>query len=137
MTTTLESLEQRVSVLLADLTHLNYSTELIDEGIRMAVHEYNLASGMTETISGLDGSGLTSIPELDCGMIVLGAAGFTASCKTLDRAQQFNLEDQAPTAVSALGQRLLQRFDRLMGTVRAGRMRSSDVLVWEGGRRSI
>lgn len=137
MTCTLTSLEERVSVLLTDLTHLNYSTELIDEGIRLAVREYCMVSGAADTISGLDGSEQTSIPENDCGMIVLGAAGYTASCKTLDRKQQFNLEDETPEAVLLLGQRLVQRFDRLLGTVRSARMRSSGVQVWGEGWGSV
>ena len=137
MANTLASLEQRVMVLLADLTHLNYTTALIDEGIRLAVREYSLASGMTETISGLDGEGLTSIPDNDCGLIVLGAAGFTASCKTIDGKQQFNLKDETPEAVLSLGQRLVQRFDRMLGTVRASRMRSSEIQAWGEGWGSV
>jgi Asp/Glu/hydantoin racemase len=137
MSSTLTSIQQRVSVLLADLTHLNYSNELITEGIRLAVLEYSRACGTDETLTGLDGASATSIPENDCGIIVLGASGFTASCKTLDRQQQFNLEDGSPEAVSQLGQRLVQRFDRLLGTVRSGRMRSMEVQVWGEGWGSV
>jgi hypothetical protein len=133
MSSSYTSIEQRVSVLLADLTQLNYSSGLLEEGIRMAVREYSLASGMPETLSGLDSASQTSIPETDCGMIVLGAAGYTAACKTLDRKQQFNLEDRTPQAVTELGRRLLQRFDRLLGTVRSARMRTCDIQVWSEG----
>jgi hypothetical protein len=133
MNTNLESIEQRVSVLLLDLTRLNFSTQLIDEGIRLALKEYSLASGQVETLAGLDEAGLTSIPEQDCGLLVLGAAGYVAAAKTLDRKEQFNLVDQLPEAVTNLGSRLLMRFDRLLGYVRSARMRAADVTPWGDG----
>jgi hypothetical protein len=133
MTIDLSTLENRVHVLLTDLTQLNYSAELIRESIRMALVEYQTASGTAETISGLDGAGQTTLPEMDSGLIVLGAAGFTASCKAIDRMQQFNLEDQTPEAVLQLGQRLLTRFDRLLGSVRVSRMRTGSIQAWGEG----
>ncbi len=137
MASTLATLQDRVTVLLADLTHLNYSGNLIEEGIRMAVLEYSLASGADDTLAGLDGAASTSIPENDCGLVVLGAAGYIASSKTIDRKQQFNLEDQTPRAVAELGQRLLQRFDRLLGTVRSARMRTTEIQPWGEGWGSV
>lgn len=133
MTIDLATLENRVSVLLTDLTHLNYSSDLIHESIRVALVEYQKASGSLETILGLDGAGQTTLPEMDSGLIVLGAAGYTASLKTIDRMQQFNLEDQTPEAVLQLGHRLLTRFDRLLGSVRANRMRAGIVQPWGEG----
>jgi hypothetical protein len=133
MNTTLESLEQRVSVLLLDLTQLNFSQQLIHEGIRLALKEYSLASGQVETLAGLDEAGLTSVPEQDSGILVLGAAGYVAAAKTMDRKEQFNLVDQLPEAVTNLGSRLLMRFDRLLGSVRSARLRASDVAPWGGG----
>ncbi len=137
MDTTLENLQQRVSVLLVDLTHLSYSTNLLDEGIRQALGEYSLVTGSHETLTGLDGATATTIPEMDCGIIVLGAAGFIAACKTMDRKEQFNLDEQSPGAVARLGERLLQRFDRLLGTVRSARLRASDVPGWGDGWSKI
>ena len=133
MTIDLTTLESRVNVLLTDLTHLYYSSELIREGIRMALLEYGRASGTQDTIAGLDEAGQTTLPEMDGGLIVLGAAGYTAACKTIDRKQQFNLDDQTPEAVQQLGQRLLMRFDRLLGTVRVNRMRTGQIQVWGEG----
>lgn len=133
MTSTLGSIEQRVSVLLTDLTRLNYPIELVDEGIRQALKEYSLASGTMETIENLDDAGQTSVPENDTGVIVLGATGFIAACKTLDRKEQFGLQGEAPQAIASLGERLLQRFDRQLGTVRSARLRAADVPMWGGG----
>lgn len=133
MSQNIQTIEDRVAVLLTDLTHLSFSPELIREGVRMAVLEYNRVSGMDDTLSGLDGASLTTIPENDCGMIVLGAAGYTAACKTIDRKQQFNLDEETPAAVLQLGQRLLERFDRLLSTVRANRFHREDVQTWGEG----
>ncbi len=133
MNTTLETIEQRVSVLLQDLTQLTFTSQLVVEGIRMAIKEYSLASGQVESLAGLDDAVLTSVPEYDCGILVLGAAGYIAAAKTMDRKESFNLVDQLPEAVTNLGTRLLLRFDRLLGTVRSARMRASDVAPWGDG----
>ena len=137
MDTTLENLQERVGVLLADLTHLNYTSDLVTEGVRQAMGEYSLVTGSHETLAGLDGAEATSVPDMDCGIIVLGAAGFVAACKTLDRKEQFNLDEQSPGAVARLGERLLQRFDRLLGTVRSARLRAADVPGWGDGWSKI
>ncbi len=133
MNTNLETIEQRVSVLLQDLTQLTFTSQLVVEGIRLAIKEYSLASGQVESLAGLDDAVLTSVPEYDCGILVLGAAGYIAAAKTMDRKESFNLVDQLPEAVTNLGTRLLLRFDRLLGTVRSARMRAADVAPWGDG----
>ena len=74
--TTIIEIENRVSTLLLDMTHLNFTVDIIDEGVRQALLEYSKASGQNETITGLDGAESTTLADLDTGMIVLGAAGF-------------------------------------------------------------
>jgi hypothetical protein len=128
-----QTIEGRVAVLLQDLTRLTFSSELLGEGIRMALREYSAVSGQSETIAGLDEAGLTSIPEHDCGILVLGAAGYIAAAKTIDRKEHFNLQPELPQGVTSLGGRLLMRFDRLLGTVRSARLRAADVPCWGSG----
>ena len=128
-----QNLEQRVSSLLQDLTRLTFSSELIREGVRIALREYSVYSGMSETISGLDEAERTSVPEDDCGILVLGAAGYIAAAKTIDRQQHFNLQGELPEGVTSLGSRLLLRFDRLLGTVKSARSRAADVECWGSG----
>lgn len=128
-----QTIEGRVAILLQDLTRLTFSSELLCEGIRMALREYSAVSGQPETLSGLDDAGLTSIPEHDCGILVLGAAGYIAAAKTIDRQEHFNPQPELPQGVTSLGSRLLQRFDRLLGTVKSARLRAADVTCWESG----
>ena len=132
MTTFIE-IEDRVAILLLDMTHLNFTVEVIDEGIRQALLEYSKASGRTESIIGLDGAETTTLPELDSGMIVLGAAGFAAAAKGVDRKEAFNLDEQISPQVKQLGERFLERFQTLILTVRCDRMRSPDVQAWGAG----
>ena len=117
------------------MTHLNFTVEVIDESIRQALLEYSKASGRAERITGLDGAESTTLPELDSGMIVLGAAGFAASAKGVDRKEAFNLDEQISPQVKQLGERFLERFQTLILTVRCDRMRSPDVLAWGAGWR--
>ena len=131
--TTLTGIEERVSTLLLDMTHLNFTLDVIDEGIRLALMDYSKASGQTETISGLDDAAVTSLPELDSGLIVLGAAGFAASAKGIDRKESFNLDGQISPQVQQLGERFLDRVRMLIFTVRCDRMRSADVQPWGAG----
>ena len=127
---TLAQIEERVLTLLVDMTHLNFSLDLIDEGIRQALLEYSKASGQAESISGLDGALSSTIAEIDSGMIVLGAAGFAASAKGVDRKEAFNLDGQIAPQVIQLGERFLARFQALILTVRCDRLRSPEVQAW-------
>ena len=131
--TTLIEIEDRVSTLLLDMTHLNFTMVVIDEGIRQALMEYSKASGQAETLAGLDGAVSTTLPEQDSGMIVLGAAGFIASAKGVDRKESFNLDGQIAPQVAQLGERFLARFQALILTVRCDRMRSPEVQAWGAG----
>jgi hypothetical protein len=131
--TTIVEIENRVSTLLLDMTHLNFTVDVIDEGVRQALLEYSKASGRNETITGLDGAESTTLADLDTGMIVLGAAGFAASAKGVDRKESFNLNDQISPQVKQLGERFLDRFQTLILTVRCDRLRSPDVQAWGAG----
>lgn len=130
---TLIEIENRISTLLVDMTHLNFPVDVIDEGIRQALLEYGKASGQHETIDGLDGAAASTLAEVDTGMIVLGAAGFVASAKGIDRKESFNLNDQVAPQVKQVGERFLDRFQTLILTVRCDRMRSPDVQAWGAG----
>ena len=86
-------------------------------------------------LPGWTGLNTTTLPELDSGMIVLGAAGFAASAKGVDRKEAFNLDEQISPQVKQLGERFLERFQTLILTVRCDRMRSPDVQAWGAGWR--
>lgn len=130
---TLVQIEDRVSTLLADMTRLNFPVSLIDEGIRLALMEYSRASGVTETLSGLDGATASTLPDLDSGILVLGAAGYAATAKSIDRIEAFNLDGQVAQQVQQLGGRFLDRFADMLLTVRCGRMRAGTVQPWGSG----
>ena len=77
--TKIHTLEDRVAVLVNDVSNLIYSTVAIDEGMRVALSWINLKLGQAYKIEGLDAAVVTSLPaELD-STIVQGAAGFMLS----------------------------------------------------------
>jgi hypothetical protein len=126
-------LQQRVSTLLLDMTQLTFPATLVSECLRQAVLAYSRSSGRPETLAGLDSALETSVPEVDGGLLVLGAAGFAASLKGVDRKEAFNLETDTGALVVELGERLLARFEALLLTVQRDRMRMSTVQPWGAG----
>lgn len=128
-----DELEQRVSTLLQDMTQLVFPVALVHECLRQAMLAYSRSSGRAESLAGLDGALETSVPELDGGLLVLGAAGYAATLKGVDRKEAFNLEASTSTRVVELGERLLARFEALLLTVQRERMRASTVQPWGAG----
>jgi len=128
-----EELEDRVSTLLQDMTQLVFPAAMVRECLRQAILAYSRSSGRPEYLVGLDGAQETSVPELDGGLLVLGAAGYAATLKGVDRKEAFNLEASTSTRVVELGERLLARFEALLLTVQRNRMRDSNVQPWGAG----
>jgi hypothetical protein len=125
--------ENRVNVLLHDTTQLNFSTELVDEAVRLALADYSRVSGMAETISGLDNAAVTTVPADDEGIIVLGAAGYTACSKAADRKESFNLNQEIPQGLLKVGAGFMERFKALLNTVRTHNQWSAAETPWGAG----
>ncbi len=80
---------------LADLTSLVWPTASLDEAIRTALrqisHAYDVATPYT--LSGLDGAGSTTLPELLRSLLVTGAAAHALTFRVIGR-----FEEATPTA---------------------------------------
>jgi len=92
MAATLSSLSARVRDLLADGAADLWGDPAVTEALRLALGEYTLAAQVhapgapAVTLSGLDGAPSTSLPEAHETLIVLGAAGYAAQMRAVDRA---------------------------------------------------
>ncbi len=111
MTATLTSLETRIKTYLSDTTSLVFSTGLVDEGMRLALGQYNLVMVSSCTINGLDGAGATTLPANAESLIVLGAGGYACQSRLVKRSESFNLAQKMDTDLLTFGKMLVAEFN--------------------------
>jgi hypothetical protein len=92
---TLSSIRDYLKQHLSDLSSLVWPTASLDEAIRTALrqisHAYDVATPYT--LSGLDGAGATTLPELLRSLLVTGAAAHALTFRVIGR-----FEEATPTA---------------------------------------
>ena len=54
-----------------------------------------MRAGEAYTLSGLDGAGATTLPTLAEGLLVVGAAAYAATARAVDRAESYDLANEA------------------------------------------
>jgi hypothetical protein len=96
MATTYATTLAQTRVFVSDSGSTIWADADLQGGIRLALQQINLFSGQAYTLSGLDGAGSTTLPTLLEGALVLGAAGFAASARAVDRAEAFELANEGP-----------------------------------------
>lgn len=109
MTATLTTLSARVSTYLMDPNNLVWASGDITEAIRLALGEYSLAAQTAYTLNGLDSATTTSYPDLHEFLMVIGAAGYAATARGIDRSEGFD-EDKESATLSAWGKQRLADF---------------------------
>jgi hypothetical protein len=78
-----------------DSGSLSWADADLQEGIRLSLAEISLRAGEGYTLSGLDGAGATTLPTLAEGLLVLGAAAYAATARAVDRAESYDLANEA------------------------------------------
>lgn len=119
MAATLAGMRERVAAALMDGDHRVWSEPALDEALRLALGEYQLAGGAPVTLAGLDGAAATTLPALHETMIVAGAAGYAGTMRSVDRVDAFDPEDESRALVS-WAQMLLERFRQMLAGVFPG-----------------
>lgn len=114
MTATLESLIGRTAAYLQDPSSLVFSSDALQEALRLALAEYNLALGSTCTLDGLDNAEQTTLPAEHESVLVLGAAGLAASARSMRRAEFPSLAARQEQTLAEWGEQNLQRFYTLL-----------------------
>ena len=120
MASSLTSLTARVESLLMDGSNLVFDTGTIAEGIHSALGEFNLAretAGLAAvTLDGLDGAAATTLSANHDSVIVLGAAGYATAARSADRAESFEIGQEAAEHLSWSEKRLLE-FRAMLGAL--------------------
>lgn len=130
MSATLTTLRDRVEAFLQDGTNLIFETGTLDEALRLALSDYSLTLGTVQTISGLDGAAVTSVPALHESVLVIGAAGYAVVSRAIRRAESYQAHQELPKPVLTWGQARLDQFSRLLEQIRLGTFRVSTVTPW-------
>lgn len=128
MATTLALMRAQVSALLMDSGNLVWDTGTLDQGIRMALAEYNLVVGATaRTIKDLDSASSTTLPAADEQTIIIGAAGWAAMSRAVNRSESFDVNLENAATLMAWANARKMEFGALLQAVRLkGLQGSSD-----------
>lgn len=110
---------ERAAAFLADGTRLIFTTPLLTEALRLALGEYGAAGQAAATLEGLDGAGSSSLAGVHETLIVIGAAGYAAQARALERAEGYQ-EGGESAALKAWGDARLGEFKAMLGFVFPG-----------------
>lgn len=119
MAATLAGMRARVAAALMDSDRRVWSDAALEEALRLALGEYQLAGGAAVTLAGLDGAAATTLPALHESMVVAGAAGYAGVMRSVDRVDAFDPDDES-RALVAWAQALLLTFRQMLGGVFPG-----------------
>jgi len=119
---TLASLVDRVEQWILDTSNLIYPALAIEEGVRLALGEYNLLRSSFNlasfTVDGLDGAAVTTVPLAHESLLVVGAAAYTIAGRHIDRTETFDFNEKLPKELAEWGKSRYAEFRRLLGYVR-------------------
>ena len=111
----------RIQNALMDNPTFVWDTPTLTEGLRLSLGEYNLAGRVENpvsvlgTINGLDGAVTSNLTVYE-SLVVLGAAGYCASARAVDRASSYEMGDHADQ-LKAWGDARLKEFRAQLGAV--------------------
>ncbi|MBN1370523.1 MAG: hypothetical protein JW987_01075 [Anaerolineaceae bacterium] len=126
----------RVRNLLIESGTAIWTDAIITEGIRLAVGEAALRKVQPFTLAGLDGAGSTTLPAVLESALVVGGAAYAVLARSVDRAEQFELANEAPT-LTAWGEARLADWRRMLAeglaALRAAELRAGAApwMAWE------
>lgn len=129
----LNSLTERVGQALQDATHLIWPEAALEEALRLALSEYNLALGSQATLQGLDGEAETSLPPQHENLLALGASGYAAEGRAARRAEGDPLEARPAQELSGWAAQRLGAFREMLSNARGQALRVSGGAPWDTG----
>jgi hypothetical protein len=105
-----------------DTSNLIYPALAIEEGVRLALGEYNLLRSSFNLaaleINGLDGAAATTVPAAHDSLIVVGAAAYTIAGRHIDRTETFDFNEKLPKELADWGKSRYGEFRRLLNYTR-------------------
>lgn len=126
---TLGELIARLRVYLQDLGAILWSDEVLTEAVRLALAEYNFSLQVSpaDTLAGLDGAEVTSLPAELEGLLLIGSIGYALESRSLKRSEGYDPSpgrNQLQAEAGAAMHRLFAAMLRLRA--QAGLRTSSD-----------
>jgi hypothetical protein len=130
MTASLTSVREQVAQVLQDPAYLVFDSATLDGSIRLGLADYSRMRGSLQTLSGLDGAGATSFPDLDAEVIAIGAAAYAVLGRVVRRGEGFQFDQAVPAEARAWGEARLADFRAMLDQLRRGLLRSATVIPW-------
>ncbi len=127
----LSSLTERVGQALQDGTHLTWPEAALEEALRLALSEYNLALGGQATLQGLDGEAATSLPRQHESLLALGAAGYAAEGRAARRAEGDQPDARSAGELSGWAAQRLAAFREMLDRARGQELRAAGGAPWD------
>lgn len=116
----LSELQTRVKTSLMDVGSQIWGVDNLTEALRLALGEVNLASKAAVTMAGLDGALVTTLPGLQEGLVVWGAAGYAALARAVDRMERGTSGASDAGSLKSWGEARLREFRGMLGTMYPG-----------------
>jgi hypothetical protein len=130
MSASLTSVREQVAQLLQDPSNLIFDSATLDGCIRLALADYSRMRGSLQSLSGLDGAGATSFPDLDAEVMAIGAAAYAVLGRVIRRGEGFQFKQAVPEEARAWGEARLADFGEMLDQVRRGLLRSATIVPW-------
>jgi hypothetical protein len=130
VTASLTSVREQVAQVLQDPSYLVFDSATLDGSIRLALADYSRMRGSSQSLSGLDGAGATSFPDLDAEVIAIGAAAYAVLGRVIRRGEGFQFKQAVPEEARAWGEARLADFRAMLDQIRCGLLRSASVVPW-------
>ncbi len=130
MTASLTLVREQVAQVLQDPSNLVFDSTTLDGSIRLALADYSRTRGSLQSLSGLDGAGATSFPDLDAEVIAIGAAAYAVLGRVIRRGEGFQFNQAVPAEARVWGEARLADFRAMLDQVRRGVLRSATVVPW-------
>ena len=114
MAHTLSSIRDQVEINLLDTANLIWSTTVLDEAIRAALHDLSRIYGEALTLTGLDAAASTTFADQDAYVLVRGAVAYALIFRAVGRYEEATPEPNFAPSFAINAQETMAEFRALL-----------------------
>jgi hypothetical protein len=129
---TLGELIARLRVYLQDLGAILWSDEALTEAVRLALAEYNFSLQVSpaDTLAGLDGAEVTSLPGGVEGLLLIGSIGYALESRSLKRNEGYDPSPDRIQLQAEAGAAMHKLFEAMLRLKAQEGLRTSSDPPW-------
>jgi hypothetical protein len=114
----LDVLRARLQVVMVDLNAKSWSTDMLNESLRLALMDIGFVAGPELFIEGLDGQAATTLSAQDRGTLLIGASAYAALARALDTAEKNSAGPSAPASLKDYAKTQMDLFTKKLEQIR-------------------